>query len=205
MSKTLVAFDFDGTLTFKDSMFDFLIYTFGIRHLLVGVVFTLPYLILHKLKFISNQTAKQKFLAFFFKSWRYEMFRVKAEQYAKERIPAIFRADAKQRFQWHLDQGHQVVIVTASIEEWISPFFQTYGVTVLGTKFDVKDEVLTGKFATNNCYGVEKVKRLKEYAGDMSIFDEIHAYGDTFGDKEMLAAADHPNFRVFKDKESSSL
>ena len=96
----------------------------------------------------------------------------------------------KERLLWHLEQGHKVYVISASIEEWVKPFFHTLGdVTVLATK--VKPD-LSG-FASNNCYSQEKVNRLLEVEPERNTYT-LYAYGDSRGDKEMLAFADFPTF-----------
>lgn len=107
----------------------------------------------------------------------------------------------------------QVFIVSASIDNWVRPFFKVRGldgVRVLGTQIEVIDGRLTGKFKSNNCYGEEKVHRICEALttsanayGTLSLsFDraqyEIEAFGDSRGDKEMLAFANKGHYKPFR-------
>ena len=107
-----------------------------------------------------------------------------------------------------------VFIVSASIDNWVRPFFDIRnlkGVQVLGTQIEVEDGKLTGRFKSNNCYGAEKVCRITEAlsasrtadTGDRTFPDrslyEIEAYGDSRGDKEMLAFADKGHFKPFRE------
>ena len=110
--------------------------------------------------------------------------------------------------------GAQVFIVSASIDNWVRPFFKVRGldgVRVLGTQIEVIDGRLTGKFKSNNCYGEEKVHRICEalttttanaYGTPSLSFDrsqyEIEAFGDSRGDKEMLAFADKGHYKPFR-------
>ena len=83
--------------------------------------------------------------------------------------------------------------MSASIDNWVRPFFTTQGieeVDVLGTKVEEKDGCLTGHFSTANCYGAEKVKRISRVLSFDRSHYHITAYGDSRGDKEMLAFAD---------------
>ena len=101
-----------------------------------------------------------------------------------------------------------MAIVSASIDNWVRPFF--YQLTahsvsdfrVIGTKVEADSNGrLTGRFLTNNCYGPEKVRRvLAEYpqlAAQRSSY-VVEAYGDSRGDKEMLAFADNAFYRPFQ-------
>ena len=95
-------------------------------------------------------------------------------------------------------RGAYRVIVTASPETTVAPFARRLEAeALLGTQlvFDADDRV-AGAFATANCRGEEKVRRLREaFGADMKL---AAAYGDTTGDTEMLAMADEAGFRRFK-------
>ena len=57
---TIAAFDFDGTITTKDTLFDFVKFHVGSKNFYKGLIFLSPILILYKLGFIRNDIAKQK-------------------------------------------------------------------------------------------------------------------------------------------------
>jgi HAD superfamily phosphoserine phosphatase-like hydrolase len=84
-------------------------------------------------------------------------------------------------------EGSKVLIVSASIDNWVQPFFPSF--TIVGTQIEVIDGLLTGRFLTPNCYGQEKVRRILALHPDRSDYHLI-AYGDSRGDREMLAFAD---------------
>ena len=85
------------------------------------------------------------------------------------------------------------LIVSASIDNWVQPFFPH--VKVLGTQIEVKDGRLTGRFLTKNCYGQEKVNRILALYPDRNTYHLI-AYGDSRGDKELLAFADEAYYQA---------
>jgi len=89
-----------------------------------------------------------------------------------------------------------VMIVSASIDNWVAPFFQN--VLVLGTQIDVRNGRLTGKFLTPNCYGAEKVNRVKAVLKQPREHYYIVAFGDSRGDKELLTYADEAHFKPFR-------
>jgi HAD superfamily phosphoserine phosphatase-like hydrolase len=93
------------------------------------------------------------------------------------------------------DDGAEVVIVSASIDNWVQPFFAN--VTVLGTQIEVKDGLLTGRFLTKNCYGQEKVNRILACYPHREDY-HLTAYGDSRGDKELLAFADESHYKPFR-------
>ena len=90
-----------------------------------------------------------------------------------------------------------MAIVTASPEDVVAPFAGRLGADVLiGTrlKFDDQDRI-TGEFDGENCRGEEKVRRLRARFGPQLRLKA--AYGDTSGDREMLALAEVQGYRVF--------
>jgi HAD superfamily phosphoserine phosphatase-like hydrolase len=92
-----------------------------------------------------------------------------------------------------------VAVVSASAENWVKPWCDKHNLICIGTKLQVKDNQLTGKILGKNCHGPEKVCRIKENF-NLSQFDEIIAYGDTAGDKEMLDMADLKHYKPFRMK-----
>ena len=90
-----------------------------------------------------------------------------------------------------------MAVVSASAENWVKPWCDKYGLICLATKLEVKDGIITGKLNGRNCYGDEKVCRIKERL-DLSDYHEIIAYGDSSGDKEMLELAHHPFYKPFR-------
>ena len=94
-----------------------------------------------------------------------------------------------------LNERSEVLIISASIDNWVQPFFAN--VKVLGTQIEVTDGKLTGRFLTKNCYGEEKVNRLKAIYPNRQDY-HLTAFGDSRGDKEMLAFADESYYKPFR-------
>ncbi len=95
------------------------------------------------------------------------------------------------RLRAHLGDGHRVVIVTASPELHAVPIGALLGVeATLGTRLALDDRGrLTGRYDGANNRGHHKVDRLRARWGDDEP-DELHAYGNSSGDAEMLELAD---------------
>ena len=89
-----------------------------------------------------------------------------------------------------------MIIISASIENWVRPFFAEFGdrVVVSCTKIDVREERVTGQFLTMNCYGAEKPKRLLQTFPLRKTY-RLVAFGDSRGDKELIEASDTGYFR----------
>jgi phosphatidylglycerophosphatase C len=184
-------FDFDGTITTRDSMMDFLIYAAGYGRFVLGMLILSPALLAYTCKLIPNWRAKEIVLSHFFRSWDLEEFQALASKYARERLPRIIGAAAMDRIAWHKARGDRVVVVTAAIDGWIKDWCDGHGLDLLATRLEVADGRLTGRLGTTNCYGPEKVRRIKA-AYNLEEFSRIYAYGNSRGDREMLALADYP-------------
>jgi phosphatidylglycerophosphatase C len=194
---TIVLFDFDGTITTDDSLIKFIRFVVGDAKTLWGMILLSPMLITYKLKFIPNYKAKQTMLSYFFKGMNEHQFQKVAEEYSLKHIDTMLRPKAMERIAWHKDLGHKVIIVSASIECWIRPWCDQNDLDLIATKVEIKDGLMTGKFLTKNCYGIEKVNRVKE-EHNLDDYDRIYAYGDSRGDKELLELADKSFYKPFR-------
>ena len=208
MKRTKVcSFDFDGTLTDSDTLIGFIAYTKGTVRFVAGFLLYSPLLVAMKLGFVPNYKVKQRVFAHFFKGMRLTDFDALCRSFAEHRRH-ILRPQAIQAVNQALADGAEVLIVSASIDNWVKCFVPYFGVndedrqyiTVLGTQVETDtDGLLTGRFTTKNCYGAEKVRRIEAHCGDRTTY-ELTAYGDSRGDKEMLAYADKGYFKPFRQK-----
>ena len=180
------AFDFDGTLTTRDTLIAFIRYACGTPRFLLGFLLHAPLLVLMKLRLYSNGKAKQRLFSWFFRGMPIETFDALCQSFASTHRH-LLRPETVCLLQQALSEGAKVLVVSASIDNWVQPFFPT--VTVLGTQIEVIDGRLTGRFLTPNCYGQEKVRRILALYPDRSSY-HLTAYGDSRGDRELLAFAD---------------
>lgn len=194
----LALFDFDGTITTDDSLLNFIRFVVGDRQFLVGLIVLSPMLVLYKLKLIPNYKAKQYMLSWFFKGMSKDAFLKVANEYSLVHIDKILRPKAIEKINWHKNQGHKVVVVSASIECWLRPWCEKNGLELIATKLEIKDDIVTGKLLSKNCYGVEKVNRIKEIY-NLKDFEYIYSYGDSSGDKQMLEISHEKFYKPFRD------
>jgi len=197
--KLLVAFDFDGTLTVRDSFIAFLAWRAGAAGFLLGMVRLSP----HALAYLVHRDRgrlKAAALAVFLKGLDKLALEASAAAFARAAASKLFRPDALAAWQGWKSQGAHRVIVTASPEILIAPFAKHLGAEgLIGTQigFDALGRV-TGKLASENCRAGEKVRRLEAVFGRDLILTA--AYGDTSGDAQMLARAKDKGYRVFRQK-----
>lgn len=202
MKKKLYCFDFDGTLTTSDTLLEFIKYAKGRSRFLMVFLMYSPLLVMMKLHLYPNWKAKQQIFAHLFAGMRIEKFDALCRGFAEEN-QHLLRPKGITLVHEALVVGAQVFIVSASIDNWVRPFFDIRnlkGVQVLGTQIEVEDGKLTGNFKSNNCYGKEKVHRIAEALKSFERSEyEIEAFGDSRGDKEMLAFADKGHFKPFRE------
>ncbi len=194
----LALFDFDGTITYRESISEFLRYALGwdFYPRLLG---QWPYLLGYFLGLVDNQSVKERVLTATLSGRTLKEVADLGQRFAKERLPALVRPKALDRITWHQSRGDEVAIVSASLEVYLRPWAKGVGIRrVIGVELEERDGIVTGKILGKNCYGAEKTRRIREVF-DLSQYDEIYAYGDSRGDREMLALATHPFFRPFRD------
>ena len=196
--ETIAVFDFDGTITRKDTLLEFIKFSKGKKRFYFGFLLFSPLLVAMKLKLYPNWKAKQKLFSYFYKGISIEQFNEWGDGFSAE-IDKIVRPKATGTIKSHKENNDKIVIISASIENWIKPWAEKIGVeTILATKIETdKNGLLTGKFLTKNCYGQEKVNRLSEVFPDRKNYKFI-ACGDSRGDKKLINFADEGFYNKFK-------
>lgn len=197
MKNTLALFDFDGTITTKDTLIEFIRFQKGSLKLYIGFIVLSPILVLYKLKLFPNWRAKEIMLAYFFKGIDQETFSNNGQKFKEEVLPKLLRKKALEEIERFKSQNARIVIVSASAEEWVKPWANSMELELLATKLEKQGGKVTGKISGKNCYGPEKTQRIKSHL-DISDYNEIHAFGDSSGDKEMLELSTKPHYKPFR-------
>lgn len=195
----VAAFDFDGTLTHRDTLLPFLLYVFGPFRCLVNSVYLLPILAGYAFGFIRNDIAKTKVLRRFLAKMDFSELQIYARNFAELKLPTLLRSDAMERLHWHKQQGHRCILVSASLEIYLRPWASQAGFSdILGSRLETGSDSqrISGNLLGKNCFGPEKLRRLENLLGNRDDYI-LYAYGDSRGDKELLSAADYPFFRKF--------
>ena len=222
--QNISAFDFDGTLTTRDTLLLFIRHARGWWALFGGLLLFSPLLVLMKLHLADNGRTKERLFGHYFRGMLERDFDALCQSFARSHTH-ILRTAGLRTIQQALDRGDRVVILSASIDRWVEACLRPFLVSssqfqVLGTEIEVADGRLTGRFATPNCYGPEKVRRLKEFLKEVSPRGDVEgatevsprgdvegalegtpfiiAYGDSRGDKELLAYADESHYKPFR-------
>ena len=166
------AFDFDGTLTRRDTLLEFIRFAKGTKAFALCFLRFSPLLVLMKIGLYPNWKAKQRVFAYCFKGMAETDFNALCARFAKEKA-ALLRPKGMQRVADVLAGGGKAVIISASLNNWV------------------------GRFATKNCYGREKVNRLLQLYPERSEY-RLVAYGDSRGDTELLDFADESHYKPFR-------
>lgn len=182
--------DFDGTLTRGDSLLRFLLFAVPLPHLLAGsFISALKFLGLIFSGKWSNEAAKAAVLSTFFKGKSVAEMKALGEEFCQKKIRTMLRAELLERLRKALQNDETVVIVSASPDVWLRPFCAEEGFDLLCTELEFDSGQFRGNFATPNCNGAEKARRILA-AYDLDSFEKIIAYGNSKGDAAMFALAD---------------
>ena len=192
----LALFDFDGTISTRDSFLAFLWFSSRSRFLV-----TLSWRFFHVARYLAkkfpNSQLKEEFLCGIVKGMAIGQFRRQAAIFCEAAIPAMIRPQFWETLQHHQKQRDKIVIITATPREILEPWCEQHELEILGTELELDRECrITGKIAGLNCMGEEKVRKIKEFY-NIPTPEEIFAYGDSDSDLPMLALAAPPN-RFFK-------
>ncbi len=199
ISKSIVAaFDFDHTLINRDSLLPFLFYTSGWRSTICFLIQLLPDFIKYAIRKKTRQQIKEIILTKFFKGQKIVELEKKGNDYAAQRLDRFVKQDALKRLHWHQQQGHYCVLVSASVDIYLSPWANRHGIDrVISSKLEETAEgLITGKLVGLNCRAKEKVRRLIEELGSKENY-QLYVYGDSRGDRELLELADFSFYRRF--------
>lgn len=193
---TVAAFDLDGTMTRCDTLVPFLFYVSGMRGFLLKAFQSIPEFLQYSLGRIRNDEFKERVLARFLGGMRAQSLEGSGLAFSERILPKLLRPVAVKRLEWHKRQKHLCVIVSASPDIYVKPWAAAAGFdrvicSVLETDADSR---ITGKLSGGNCFAEEKVRRLASMMGERRGYI-LYAYGDSRGDKELLAMADHAYYR----------
>lgn len=193
---TVAAFDFDGTMTYRDSLLPFFSFVEGHVKTYLKLLLAVPYVLGFLLGIKSRQQVKEFVLSKFFGNMPFEQLKSYSLKYAHQKLPHLVVPEAMQRLQWHLSQGHRCILISANLEVYLEPWAKQNGFhDVIASKLKLNGNGhVTGELIGANCWGPEKCRRLEEILGQKKTY-KLYVYGDSRGDKELLRLADYPYYR----------
>jgi phosphatidylglycerophosphatase C len=194
----VAAFDVDGTLTTRDCVVPFMCHVRGTAPLLTRLALRAPRLVLPVIRY-DRDAVRAVGTRAALAGIHHDQLVADAQTFAAVVAAERMRHDTVARLTWHREHGHPVVLVSASFEVYLEPLAAHLGAdAALGTRVEVgPDGVCTGALSGSNCRGAEKVRRLHDWldehhGGRAAV--EVWAYGDSAGDRELLADADRSHW-----------
>ena len=183
----LALFDFDHTITRGDSYGHFLRRVATPEQRAQAWWRVGPWLLAYRLKLISARRIRARVTAQVFSGRHAGEIAQMAADFALEHLPRIIRPEMLEQIDWHREQGHTVVVVSASIDLYLQAWCDGLGLQLICNRLEVQDNRLTGRYAEGDC-GPCKVAHIRQRF-DLGAFRRIHAYGDSGEDRPMLALA----------------
>jgi len=189
----VAAFDVDGTLTVRDCVRPFLVRVGGWS----GVAASLarkPAASVGAAVRRDRDRVKELVVGGVLRGRKVTQVEALGEQFAEQVAADWLRADTVARLRWHQRMGHRIVLVSASLSPYLRPLGRTLGVDdVLCAEPLREGDHFADGLQGANCRAAEKVRRLDDWLERSGLRDAtVWAYGDSEGDRELLARADHP-------------
>ncbi len=201
----VAAFDFDGTLTQRDTFTPFLARGLGLPRFLLAVLRCSPWLAGYALHLVRNDVAKARLMRATLSGRASSEMENWTTRWLAQDFSGQLQDWALARLAYHQQAGHCCVIVSASPDIYLPGVARQLGFDgLICTEMEVEQGAeggrLTGRMRTPNCYGEQKALRLnawmtERFGAEAVNTMTLHAYGDTAGDKPMLRLAQHAWYR----------
>ena len=196
--KQLFLYDFDGTITNKDTLFDFLKFYASNVYYYGGMFIFSPLFVLAKFGFVKKAIVKQRFISFFLKvKSKVELSKLSASYLQHVLDKEILRRSALSSINENKQRG-VVYIVSASLDIWLKAISEHIGVGLICTNANFENDVFDGKFSTPNCNNDEKPKRVAKEL-QLNTYGQISYFGDSKGDFAMKAIVTNFHYRIFEE------
>lgn len=183
-------FDFDGTLTTGDTLMPFLQFVVGRPRYYLKLIAISPVLIGYFARLVRNDIAKQWVLKWYLAGYSADELHRLGQAFNESVLPTMLRAEGMERLAWHQSQGHECVLVSASLDCYLDAWTRDHGFSAhLVSSLETRSGRVTGRLAGSNCFGAEKVARIQQYLTGRKV-GRTYAYGDSEGDLPMLKYVD---------------
>jgi phosphatidylglycerophosphatase C len=191
----LALIDFDGTITTRGVYPEFLWFAVPRRRQLTAGILVSPAVAAYKCRLLSEPSVRNVLSRASFLGEDPARVRALGEQFVMDVLPDMIRPVALERIAWHKDRGDRVVVVSASLDAYLIPWCRALALDLICTELEIAPNGrLTGRYVRGDCYGQEKVRRIRERL-PLADYGAIYAYGDTEDDRPMLDLADRKYFR----------
>jgi phosphatidylglycerophosphatase C len=190
----LALFDFDGTITRADTFTPFLYFAVPRWRIVAGSVVLSPLIAGYKLGLVPSPTIRACLVAAGFRGRPKADVQRLGEQYGADCLQGVLRDEAMAQIRWHKQRGDIVVVVSASLDVYLSGWCKKLGLDLICSELEARDGVLTGRYLGGDCTGKEKARRVTQrYA--VESYAQVFAYGDTNEDQHLLQLAHKKYYR----------
>ena len=196
----VAVFDFDGTLTYADSLLPFVRHACGSGRFLASLVRLAPLMALTRLGWLSDQAAKERILSWTVGGKDRNELESLAISFAKGPLRRLENPEALAALEWHQQQGHRLILLSASPDLYLAPWGRARGFhDIITTQLEFHQDRATGRIAGANCKGTEKLRRMRSLISDWDS-RESWAYGDSPSDRILLETVRHPFYKPFRSR-----
>ncbi|WP_430390287.1 HAD family hydrolase [Dyella sp. 20L07] len=184
----LALFDFDGTITTREMFRPFIDFAVSRRRRTLGGILLGPMVIGYKLGWVSSNVMRKYAVRFGFGGVAAAQVDEFGHRFAKEILPSVLRDVALERIRWHKEQGDRVVVVSGSLDVYLTHWCRQHDLELLCSELEIKGGRLTGHYRGEQCVSAEKPRRVCA-AYDVGSYPVVYAYGDTKEDIDLLKIA----------------
>ena len=119
-----------------------------------------------------------------------------AEDFATKEVKTGLRLGAIKALEHHRSAGDMIIIASAAVDLIVAPIAKHLGITQwVATEMKWDNDKLAPEFASPNCYGSEKLHRVKKLLSDNPELKQtntvITMYTDSYSDLEILRFSDN--------------
>jgi len=192
-ARDLALFDFDGTLTLRETFPDFMRYAVARWRLVVGGALLAPVVFGYRRGWVAGNPTRASIVQMGLRGVDAACLRAQGEAFARDVLPGVLRPAAMARLAWHRERGDRIVVVSGGLDVYLAPWCAAQGVELLCSVLAERNGRISG-YAGPQCVGEEKVRRVRALC-DPAAYAAVHAYGDTHEDHALLAIAQHRTYR----------
>ncbi len=190
----LALFDFDGTITTREMLPDFVHYAVPKWRLRLGKLILMPMVIGYRLGWVSGTAIRAAIARAGFRGMTVTDYEAKAKAFARDVLPGALRPEMMTRIAAHRASGDTVVVVSGAYDVYLKHWCAEHGLDLIASTLEVRDGRLTGRYAGAQNVLAEKARHVRERF-NFSAYAEIHAHGDTPEDQHLLALATRKFYR----------
>ncbi len=190
----LALFDFDGTITTREMLPDFLHYAVPKWRLRFWKPWMLPLVVAARAGWMSGSTLRAILAWVAFRGMPEAAYEAKALAFARDVLPRELRPGMMARIAKHKADGDTVVVVSGAYDAYLKHWCAAHGLDLIASTLEVRDGRLTGRYAGAQNVLAEKARRVRERY-ELAAYREVHAHGDTPEDAHLLALAQRRFYR----------